>query len=484
LGVLWAHAVGIPIYAALEGFSAVHAVADGVPVAFFALLATKVGNRRLASLLVSLGLLTASAVIVHTSGGYIEAHFHFFVMIAVLTLYEDWLPFLVAGAYVVLHHGVVGVLERDAVYNHGGNPWYWAAIHGAFVTAAGAAAVISWRLNEDVRARMREAEESFRGAFTYAPIGMSLVSLEGRWLQVNRALCEITGYSRDELLRRGFTDITHPEDLEADLQQNRKLRDRDIAAYRMEKRFVHANGHPVWVSFSSSLVEVEDGDPLYLITQVEDISERKRLEQELEFLAERDSLTGLLNRRRFDEELAREIAAVKRYGSGVAVLMLDLDNFKQVNDSHGHKAGDDVIIGVAKVLRERLRATDTLARLGGDEFAVILPQSDASTASIVAHKLVDSVRGCRMKVDGERIRMTTSIGIALADDQSQLTADEVLIEADRAMYDAKRRGGDRFTVSGHDPAAAPNNRDGLASPLRTAGGRGNRHHTPHLRNSG
>jgi diguanylate cyclase (GGDEF)-like protein/PAS domain S-box-containing protein len=447
LALLWAHVVGIPAYAVLEGYPAYHAVADAVPVAAFAVLATKAGDRRLASLLVSLGLLTSSAVIVHLSGGYIEAHFHFFVMIAALTLYEDWLPFLVAGGYVVLHHGVLGVLERDTVYNHGGNPWYWAAIHGGFVTAAGAAAVISWRLNEDVRARMREAEERFKGAFDHAPIGMSLVSTEGRWLQVNRALCQITGYSSGELLERGFTDITHPDDLDADLEQSRKLRAGEISAYRLEKRFVHANGQPVWVSFSASRVDLDDGEPLYLITQVEDISERKRLEQELEILAQRDPLTGLLNRRRFDEELSREAARVKRYGDGAALLMLDLDDFKQVNDRHGHRAGDQVITGVAKVLAERLRTTDTVGRLGGDEFAVILPRTDATEAAVVARKLVESVRGCRANVDGERVRITASIGIALMGADAEPAGDDVLVEADRAMYEAKRQGGDRFMVS-------------------------------------
>jgi diguanylate cyclase (GGDEF)-like protein/PAS domain S-box-containing protein len=446
--LLWVHAGGIPIYALLEGFSAYHALADGVPVAAFAAAATLVKDRRAGELLVSLGLLTASAVIVHTSGGYIEAHFHFFVVIVILTVYEDWLPFLMAGAYVVLHHGVVGVVEREAVYNHGGNPWYWALIHGGFVTAAGAAAVVSWRLNEDVRVKMREAEERFRGAFDHAPIGMSLVSMDGRWLQVNRALCQITGYSREELLRRGFTDITHREDLDADRQQLNKLREGEIPTYRMEKRFVHADGHPVWVSFNASLVQVDEGDPLYLITQVEDISERKRLEQELEFLAERDPLTGLLNRRRFDEELTREVAAAKRYGFGLAVLMLDLDSFKQVNDVHGHKAGDDVLCGVASVLRQRLRTTDTLARLGGDEFAVILPHSDATTIPPAAQKLLDSVRACRVKVDGQRIGITASIGVALLEGQTGVTDEDLLAHADRAMYEAKRRGGDGFVMSG------------------------------------
>jgi signal transduction histidine kinase len=130
-----------------------------------AALATFAGPRRFRSSMVSLGLLSSAALLVHSSGGVIEAHFHFFVVIIVLTLYEDWLPFLLAVGYVVLHHGAAGVLDSNAVYNHPdavADPWKWAVIHGTFVFMAGVGCVVSWRLNEDVRSELWRAEEAQR----------------------------------------------------------------------------------------------------------------------------------------------------------------------------------------------------------------------------------------------------------------------------------------------------------------------------------
>ena len=152
-----------------------------------------------------------------------------------------------------------------------------------------------------------EAEERFRAAFESAPIGMALVGMDGRWLQANSALCELTGYSLEEILHVGFRDITHPDDHEEDDKQLQLLRNGEIDRYRLEKRFLHTQGFPVWVSFNSSLVRVPGGPPLYLISQVEDISKRKELERQLRHLAQHDPLTGLFNRRRFDEELTRQL---------------------------------------------------------------------------------------------------------------------------------------------------------------------------------
>ncbi len=165
LGLLWVHALVLPVYSGTRGYDLFHALLHGAPIVVAAALATFGGSRRLKSSMVSLGLLSAAALLVHSSGGVIEAHFHFFVVIVVLTLYEDWMPFLLAVGYVVLHHGVAGVLDSNAVYNHPGavaEPWKWAAIHGAFVFMAGVACVISWRLNEDVRSELWRAEEAQR----------------------------------------------------------------------------------------------------------------------------------------------------------------------------------------------------------------------------------------------------------------------------------------------------------------------------------
>ena len=169
LAVLWVNAVALPAYGIAQGgYGVLHELVHGLPlVAFAALASSNRFPRLLRSLLVSVGLLTAAALLVHLTGGLIEAHFYFFVLIIALTVYEDWFPFLAAVAFVLLHHGVVGTLEPHDVYNRPeawANPWFWASIHALFVAFAGIAGVVAWRLNENVRDRMREANAAMREA--------------------------------------------------------------------------------------------------------------------------------------------------------------------------------------------------------------------------------------------------------------------------------------------------------------------------------
>lgn len=294
-------------------------------------------------------------------------------------------------------------------------------------------------------AKLQEVQERFRTAFEGAPIGMALVGMDGRWLQANSALCRLTGYSLDQLLERGFQDITHPEDLAADEEQVARLRDGELESYRLEKRFIHAKGHPVWVSFNTSLVRVAGGPPLYLICQVEDVSKRRQLEEELRHLAQHDSLTGLFNRQRFAEEFSRQLAHATRYEKSGALFILDLDNFKETNDVLGHSAGDDVLMIVADVLRKHLRITDIPARLGGDEFAVLLPEVDLSGAERVAGKLLTAVRREFQNAGGMSAPVTASIGITLIGPTGACSQNVATIRADHAMYASKRRGGNSFT---------------------------------------
>jgi diguanylate cyclase (GGDEF)-like protein/PAS domain S-box-containing protein len=289
------------------------------------------------------------------------------------------------------------------------------------------------------------AEERFRTAFESAPIGMGLVGMDGHWLQANNALCRLTGYSLEEILSVGFNDITHPDDRAADKEQIERLRRGDITSYRLEKRFIHAEGYPVWVSFNSSLVRLPGGPPLYLITQVEDIGKRKELEEQLRHLAQHDPLTQLFNRRRFDEELARLLAHSKRYHAPAALFILDLDNFKQINDTRGHAAGDKALRRMGDILRANLRTSDIAARLGGDEFAVLLAEGDANAAKSVAGKLLTAVRRACQSQQGGPAPIRLSIGIALVSPTSDSTQESVMHEADAAMYRSKQQGGDRYS---------------------------------------
>jgi diguanylate cyclase (GGDEF)-like protein len=298
----WANAVGLLLFALARGYPLHHSLVDTLVVGAPAALASWSRlSAKARSAAAAFSLITASAVLVHLWDGTIEAHFHFFVVVSVLTLYQDWLPYLLAIGYVVVHHGVMGTLAADSVFNHPSavaHPWRWALIHGSFVLAASVAGVISWRMNEA--------------------------------------------------------------------------------------------------------------------------------------LILRDALTGLPNRTLFGDRLAMALARARRSSGCLAVLFIDLDGFKQVNDRLGHRAGDVLLTGVADRLSATVRPGDTVARMGGDEFTVLcesLGDQDAVTA--VADRVAMAL-GEPFEVEGQAVTCPASIGIALAAG-SRYQPEELLRDADAAM---------------------------------------------------
>jgi diguanylate cyclase (GGDEF)-like protein/PAS domain S-box-containing protein len=282
---------------------------------------------------------------------------------------------------------------------------------------------------------------------------MALISVDagglGRFMRVNKALCDLSGYARDELERSEVETLTHGEDLEHAVAAMARLLAGGSEGYQLEERLVHAESHAIWVLVSTTLVRDAAGEPLYCIRQVQDIEERKRFEGQLGFLADHDPLTGLYNRRRFVRELSQRMAYARRYGSGGAVLFLDIDDFKYVNDTLGHKTGDEVISAVGCIVQQRVRVTDVLARLGGDEFGVLLPEASEEEAQILARGLAAAVREGSAPLVGEgRPHVTVSVGVSAFDrPRGELTADDILVEADLAMYAAKEDGRDRVALS-------------------------------------
>ncbi len=292
---------------------------------------------------------------------------------------------------------------------------------------------------QEVEQRAGRAQRDFEAAFHAAPHGVAIVAIDGRFLHVNQKLEEIIGYASAELQEMTFQEITYPDDLEDDLAQVDGLLAGQIDSYEMEKRYYTKSGHLIWVLLAVALVREEDGTPRHFISQVQDISARKRLEAHTYELANRDPITSLYNRRRFEEELGRQIK-YSREGEQAALLLLDLDRFKDVNDSAGHVAGDRLIGAVGRALDERISEPDIAARIGGDEFAVILRDIDLAQARTVAEELRLAVTG----VDPER-SCTASVGICrLHDDVPD--AETCLRAVDRAMYRAKAQGRDRVVV--------------------------------------
>ena len=233
------------------------------------------------------------------------------------------------------------------------------------------------------------------------------------------------------------SEITHPDDVENDLAQHAQLVAGAIPAFQVEKRYFNAAGEIVSAILSMSLVRDGESAPVHFIAQLQDISERKLLEEYLRHLADHDPLTGLRNRRLFEHDLQLQVARSRRYGECAAVMVVDLDAFKQINDLHGHKVGDDALQAVATALTRRLRETDLVARLGGDEFAVLLPHADEQGTALVAEGLARVIAACSVDVGDTVVHPSGSVGVAMIDQQT-LSAEQVLVEADRAMYAAKR----------------------------------------------
>ena len=419
------------------------------------------------------------------------------------------------------------------------------------------------------RAEARLAEEKFAGAFTSAALGMALVSLEGRWLDVNDALCRIMGYSRAELLQVDFQRLTHPDDLEVDLQMVKDLLAGNRVHYHLEKRYIGREGNVIRTRLSVSLVRSEQGDPLHFVSQIQDITAQHASEQrmrqaeqrsritldavtdlvlsvdlqgrvehanaaaaralalpdgaalhgrhigellqltteyapqspldvavlldpdsnavdlhsdlllvqggetvpvdvsqawmhdddgglrgavwvirdvtqlrarqrEARQLAEMDPLTELVNRRGFEAHLQQAIAHVDRTGQAASLMFIDLDQFKPVNDTWGHLAGDAVLWAVANVLRHGVRDSDVVARLGGDEFAVILAGCSLRRARRIAGELLHAIGALAIPWEQQHIRVGASIGIAAI--QSGTDVDEAVAAADAQCYRAKAAG--------------------------------------------
>lgn len=283
--------------------------------------------------------------------------------------------------------------------------------------------------------------------FAEAPEAIIVVEPGGTIRLANRRAEELFAYAPDALVGRSV-DTLVPDALA-------RRHGRHRASYHagphtrpmgegLELRGRRADGTEFPIDVALSAAEV-DGEQL-AIAIVRDITARKLRQDELRYLSEHDALTGLVNRRGLDQHLVQALAHVRRHQVQTALLLLDLDNFKLVNDRFGHLAGDGLLCEIVQAVRERLRAGDTFARLGGDEFAIILPFAPPAAAAAIAGELLAVVRAAALAATDGEIVTTASIGVAPLGGPNHDAA-TAIAAADAAMYEAKRAGGDAVRLA-------------------------------------
>nr|WP_249420177.1 PAS domain S-box protein [Rhabdothermincola salaria] len=277
------------------------------------------------------------------------------------------------------------------------------------------------------------AQERFRQAFAKAPTGIALVDLDGRFLEANRALADILGREPADLSHLSFQDITHPDDLGADLDYLDRLLSGRIPGYRMEKRYLRPDATVVWCLLNVSVLRDAEGAPQHLLAHVEDITSRKSLTEELAHLAHHDGLTGLPNRTAVHTRVGESLA--RRHLHEVGVLFLDLDGFKDVNDTYGHDIGDRVLSVVARRLADAVRPTDLVGRVGGDEFVVVCEPASATILQSIAERIGTALERPIELAGLPAITTGATVGLAVADPVDDTAS--LLRRADEEMYRGK-----------------------------------------------
>lgn len=293
--------------------------------------------------------------------------------------------------------------------------------------------------------RASESEARFKGAFSNAAIGMAIVSLQHRIVDANPAFCLMLGYTKEELEGKYFADITYADDIELSVSYHNKLVNKIIDHYSFDKRYIHKDGFLIWANLSVSLTCDDEGVPLYGVVQIQDITKQKEHADELNHLATHDSLTGLVNRREFERRIKRLLVSTQKDKREHALCFMDLDQFKVVNDTCGHAAGDAMLHQLSTVLFDIVRHRDTLARLGGDEFGILMEHCGLDDAHRVAASLQKAVQDYQFIWEGRGFKVGVSIGLVpITSETGDLG--ELLKQADAACYMAKDNGRNRIHI--------------------------------------
>jgi diguanylate cyclase (GGDEF)-like protein/PAS domain S-box-containing protein len=473
MGLLWFHVPVIVVYGTVVGNGLVHSVAESLPTALMGVLGSQVQiNRRTRAMVTGLGLLLASAVLVHLSGGLTEVHFHFFVMLGVISLYQDWQPFLVSIAFVAVHHAVMGQVRPRDVFSDPAawrSPLKWAAVHAFFVLCMSAVSVASWGIveagNRRSKAQLAAGERRFRALIEHSSDVVTVFDPDGTITYDSPSCAAVLGYApQDRLGRDGFAFV-HADDRARARAVVAQVAAQAGTVAQAEFRVQHRNESFRWVEASITNL-LHDPAVGGCVANLRDITDRKVLEDQLAHQAFHDPLTGLANRALLLDRIDHALGARRRNPRrNLALLYLDLDDFKTVNDALGHEVGDDLLREVAARLSLGLRPGDTASRLGGDEFAVLLEDlATRDSAYEIGARLLESLQAPFEA--GEGVCVGASLGIALGSPTDDAAA--LMRNADLAMYRAKGGGKGSFEIYEAGMHAVVVDRIALKADLRRA----------------
>lgn len=293
----------------------------------------------------------------------------------------------------------------------------------------------------------KNKEKLFEAVCNKATAGIALLNNKGYYEYANLAFREMVGYTEKELKNMTFEDITYQDDIELSIDICQAIWDGKFIQGNCQKRYICKNGRILWTEINLSVIKGKDDGISNVILVIHDISDRKRMETELFQLAMTDYLTGINNRRSFMKQAQDEFNRAQRYQRPFALLLLDVDRFKCVNDIFGHLTGDRVLIDLVKAFKSALRETDIMARIGGEEFAILLLESDERSALNVARRIQRKVKKIIIESAGQKYHVTVSIGIAIRNDRDR-SLDLLFKRADDALYRAKDSGRDRIVIDG------------------------------------
>ena len=309
--------------------------------------------------------------------------------------------------------------------------------------------------------KIRESEEKYRELVNNIKIGIFRATPKGNILEANPAVVEMFGYAdAAKFLNVNKTDLyENPEDYKSFLSE---LEDKGIVKNE-DFTLRREDGESFWASITSAAIKDKSGKLLYFDTVIEDITERKKLEEEVQRLSVTDELTGLFNRRYFNQSLPDEIKTAERWRSALSLIMIDIDDFKQYNDMYLHLEGDEVLKETARVISQVIRRDmDWAARFGGDEFVIILPGIDSAEAAVVAERLRKFVRSIKFKPKSAIVHKTISLGVAhcyyseirptrngsrVYPTNYEKVATDLTILADKALFKAKNTGRNKVVIS-------------------------------------